>query len=261
MKNVVDLFLQLVRIPSPLYKVGEIQKYLKALFTDLFPMADIWQDTAGNDHSDYEAGNLLINIPASVGYEHYSILAVEAHVDTVDVRGEIKPIIKDQVISSDGSTILGADDKAGIAAICAAAGIIKDFSHGPIQILFTVGEEMSMYGVKALDFSKIKAKEILCVDGFSPKDLITACAGKIKYQAKFMGKGGHGAFPEKGVNAIEIAARVISSCMRLGLTGRMENHIIHNISEIQSHEGKSEFPSTNVIPAETIVSGELRGLS
>lgn len=262
MLTVVNLFMQLVKIPSPLYKVGEIQRFLLNFFNNLSPNAEIIIDSAGREHPEFETGNMLINIPASPGLENLPTLAVEAHIDTVKEEKMINPVLDliEGKITSDGTTILGADDKAGIAAICMAAQVINNFPHGPIQIIFSVGEESSMYGMRGFDFSAIKATSILCVDGFQPTSIINACAGKIKYRATFYGKSAHGAEPEKSVNAIYLAARAVSNCMAWNLTGRLGNGVIHNISEVQSHEGISEYPSNNTIPGTCSIAGELRGL-
>jgi len=257
--DVLDLFLQLVKIPSPLYKVGAIQEFLKGIFNN-YPKAEIIMDEAGSEHPDFEAGNMLINIPATIGYEHLPVLAVEAHVDTVKEDNPIEPIVHLKKVTSDGTTILGADDKAGVAAICIAMELLKDSSHGPIQIIFSVGEEASMYGMSGFDFKKIEAKQILCIDGFEPTHIINACAGKIKYRALFIGKEAHGAEPEKANNAIALASVAIADCILRGLMDRTKSGVIHNVAEIQSHEGPSDFPSNNTIPGACSVSGELRGL-
>jgi tripeptide aminopeptidase len=260
--NALQLFLKLVTIPSPTYQVGKIQSFLTDLFLATFPEAGIYNDSAGQDMiPGFEAGNLLINIPASPGKQDYPILAIEAHVDTVPENNPTIPLVTAGIVYSDGTTILGADDKAAVAAIWEAMQIVNVSPHGPIQIIFSVGEESSMYGMRAFDFSKIKADTILCVDGFSPCEVITACAGKIKYRATFTGQSAHGAEPEKAINAITMAAAAIATCDMHHLTGRLNNGMINNIAEIQSHSGESQYPHNNTIPGSCIVSGEIRGFS
>ncbi len=256
-------FTELAMIPSPLYAVGKIQQHIASWLSKLFPGIISIVDLAGNDNPKYELGNMYIRVPASPGYEALPCLAVEAHVDTVPlIEGQNNSLaIKNGIVSIVRGGILGADDKAGVAAILAALTTIKDQPHGPIEVIFSVGEELSMYGIKEFNFKQLEAKTILCVDGFSPLTINNACAGKIKYQATFVGQSGHGAFPEKGINAIEMAAYAIQQCISFGYTGRLENGAIHNISEFQSHEGSPLFPSTNVIPGKAVVAGELRGLS
>lgn len=259
----LSFFTELAMIPSPLYAVGNIQRHIAKLVNGIFPGIHCSIDSAGRNIDGYEAGNMLISIPASPGCEKLPYLAVEAHADTVPlIEGQENALsIKDGVVSIAKGGILGADDKAGIAAILAALTTIKDQPHGPIQIIFSVGEELSMYGIKEFDFASLRSKTILCVDGFSPLTINNACAGKIKYQATFTGKSGHGAFPEKGINAVVMASMAVANCHLNHAIGRFGNGVIHNISEFQSHEGPALFPSTNVIPGRAVVSGELRGLS
>lgn len=83
-------------------------------------------------------------------------------MDTVKPGKGIKPIIKDGVIYSDGTTILGGDDKGGIAAIVEALRVIKEnnIDHANIEVVFTIAEETGLLGAKNLDYSKISAKSI-----------------------------------------------------------------------------------------------------
>ena len=81
-------------------------------------------------------------------------------MDTVVPRNGIKPSIKDGYIVSDGTTILGADDKAGLASMFEAIRVLKEknIPHGTIEFIITVGEESGLVGAKALDRERITAK-------------------------------------------------------------------------------------------------------
>lgn len=83
-----------------------------------------------------------------------------AHMDTVAPGNGIRPVIKDGIIGTDGSTILAGDDKSGIAAIMEALAVIKekDLPHRSADILFTIGEEGGMNGAKNMDYSMLKGK-------------------------------------------------------------------------------------------------------
>ena len=96
-------------------------------------------------------------------------------MDTVSPGRGIKPQIKDGIISSDGTTILGADNKAGIAAVVEALAAIKenDIDHGDIEVVFSIFEEGGLYGAKGLDYSKINAKKAFVIDsGGAPGTII-----------------------------------------------------------------------------------------
>lgn len=276
--RVIKTFVRLAEIPSPKLQVRKIMRHLAQLFIQEFGLAP-FVDEAGKDMPGFECGNMFVDIPATSGCEHLPCLGVEAHVDTVAVPADasINVVVEDDVIRTDVTTILGADDKSGLTAIVEALRLMKELRlpHGPIQVYITVGEENSMYGLREMDFGLVKAQSVVCVDGLEGNTAWRSCAAKLKYKIKFVGKAGHGALPESTLNAILMAAAAISSARCRDLFGpgdigqpyvfgviladKQEDQVWHNISEIFSHqEGASNFPSTNVVPGEVIVSGEFR---
>jgi tripeptide aminopeptidase len=139
-KRLLKTFLQLVQIPSPSKEegrvVGYIIKRLRSL--GLKPFQDGF-------------GNLIVNIKGKI--READPIFFNAHMDTVATDGKVKPQIKKGIIYSDGSTILGADDKAGIAAILELTTVLKEenIAHGNIQLIFTAAEEIGLKGAKNLD--------------------------------------------------------------------------------------------------------------
>ena len=266
-KEPIQIFMDLVKIQSPLMQTGDIQLYLfeffKNLFSDSETETDIITDEAGRNIAGYEAGNLIIRIAATPGCEHLPPLAIEAHVDTVPTTGDVIPFIEDGKVWSKGSNILGADNKSGVAAACAVAQSLKNTPHGPTEFIFSVGEEFSMYGMKDFSLENLNSKTVLCTDGLNSNTIFNGCLGKIKYKAHFHGTTGHSAWPEKTINAAVIAACGVEWCDKMGLLGRIDDtgNTMHAVSEIMSHTGDIMFPSTNVVPAKTTVCGELRGLT
>src|SRR5699024_8195519 len=106
-----------------------------------------------------------------------------SHMDTVVPGQNIQPIIKDGLISSDGSTILGADDKAGLAAIIETIRVLKEdgIKHGDLQFIITAGEESGLVGAKELDLSKVKAEYGYALDSkCEVGDLIVAAPTQAK---------------------------------------------------------------------------------
>ena len=71
-----------------------------------------------------------------------------AHTDTVWPTPEMEPVVRDSAVHTDGSSVLGADDKAAVAAIVEAVEAIADagLPHPPVEVLFTVGEEVGHIG-------------------------------------------------------------------------------------------------------------------
>ncbi|MFP3359437.1 M20/M25/M40 family metallo-hydrolase, partial [Planococcus sp. SIMBA_143] len=120
---------------------------------------------------------------------------------------------------SDGSTILGSDDKAGIASLIEAIHSIKEsgMSHGDIEIVITVGEESGLVGAKAFDASQLKSRFGYAIDSTGKVGtVVTSAPTQSKIEAHIHGKTAHaGVAPETGVSAINIAARAISQ-MKLG---------------------------------------------
>jgi tripeptide aminopeptidase len=176
-------------------------------------------------------------------------------MDTVSPGKGIKPVIKDGVIYSDGTTVLGGDDKAGIAAILEAIETVieKGIPHGDIEVVFSIYEEGGLYGAKNLDYTKLKAKKGFVLDsGGNPGEIIIQGPAQNKIYAKFIGKEAHaGVAPENGISAIQMAAEAISNMKLL----RIDEETTANIGVISGGE------ATNIVTKEVKIQGEARSLS
>src|SRR5262245_10848386 len=166
--TVLDTFLRLVRIDSP---SGEEAALVAALEPELRALGfETWRDTPGN---------LLGRRPGRGSTAGAAPLIFNAHLDTVEPGRGIKPRIEDGVVRTDGTTILGADDKAGIAAILEgirAADADPDVPCRPLEIVFTVEEETGLIGAKGLDVSTLVGRQAVVLDSDGP-------IGKIVNQA------------------------------------------------------------------------------
>ncbi len=166
----------------------------------------------------------------------------------------IKPSVKDGYIVSDGTTILGADDKAGLAAILETIRTLKEnnVEHGDIQFVITVGEESGLVGAKALDGSLLQAKYGYAIDSNGAVgDIIVAAPTQAKLHAVMKGKTAHaGLAPEKGVSAITLAAKSIAK-MPLG---RIDEETTANIGRFEG--GKQ----TNIVADHVEILAEARSL-
>jgi tripeptide aminopeptidase len=175
-------------------------------------------------------------------------------MDTVPGRG-IEPVIRDEGVYSAGDTILGADDKAGIAAILEAVQLLKeeDVTHGNIEILLTVGEEQGLLGAKALELDQVKASMGFVLDSNGEIGSIIVqgpCQNGV--EATIIGKAAHaGMNPQDGINAIQVAARAINA-MRLG---RIDHETTANLGVIQGGEAR------NIVPDTVFIKGETRSLN
>jgi tripeptide aminopeptidase len=243
-------FFDLVQIESPSFREKKIVSYLKGYLEEL--NLEVLIDSTGKKIGG-NTGNLIGFLNGK--NKEAPTLLFAAHMDTVVPCSSVKPSIEDGIIKSDGSTILGADDKSGITAILEMLEIISENNIfcGDIEIVFTVAEEKGLLGAKNLDLSKLKAKYAYVVDCEGP---IGKVANKAPSQdwirACFKGKSVHaGLYPERGINAIVAASKAISK-MRLG---RIDEETTANIGVI---EGGT---ATNIVPDLVKVEGEARSLS
>jgi len=145
MDELVRIFCDLVRIHSESGNEEVFLRYLAPLFRERLD-ADC---ALGGD------GNLIARVP-SRGCDSDEPIMLAAHADTVKPGVGIEPVIESGVIRSDGSTILGADNKAAIAEILVAVETAE--VRPPLEIVITHGEEIGLLGAKALDRSTVRAR-------------------------------------------------------------------------------------------------------
>lgn len=242
-------FLELVQVDSETKNEAEIAKVLKQKFLELG--VDVVEDdtTATTGHG---AGNLICTLKGSK--EQVDTIYFTSHMDTVVPGKGIKPSIKDGYVVTDGTTILGADDKAGLAVMLEVVRVLKEqsISHGTIQFIITVGEESGLVGAKALDPTLLVAKYGYALDSDGKVgNIIVAAPTQAKVKATIFGKTAHaGVAPEKGISAITIAAKAIS---RMPL-GRIDEETTANIGRF---EGGTQ---TNIVCDHVEILAEARSL-
>lgn len=247
--RVVKEFIELVQIDSETKNEAEIAKVLTEKLTKLG--LDVTEDNA-KDITGFGAGNLICNLKGTK--PGVDTIYFTSHMDTVVPGNNIKPSIKDGYIVSDGTTILGADDKAGLAAILESIRTLKEnnIEHGDVQFIITVGEESGLVGAKALDESLLKAKYGFAIDSNGDVgDIVVAAPTQAKVNAIIKGKTAHaGVAPEKGVSAITIAANAIAK-MPLG---RIDSETTANIGSFIGGE------QTNIVCDYVEIKAEARSL-
>lgn len=243
--DVISYFLRLVAIDS---ESKNERGMIDALKLDLEELGceveedDAHQKTGGN------AGNLHAIFPGSIDK---APLLLCAHVDTVTPGKGIKAKIVGDKIVTDGTTILGSDDKSGIAEIMIALKRLKDngIAHAPVEILFTISEEIGLLGAKYFDKSKLKSAFGYALDTHRVGELIVGAPSQNSFKAVFYGKEAHaGVEPEKGLNAIRIASEAIAA-MPLG---RIDFETTCNVGIISGGE------ATNIVPNKVMIKGEAR---
>jgi tripeptide aminopeptidase len=194
------------------------------------------------------SGNLIARFAGNVDAP---ALLLNAHMDTVEPGRGVRPTLENGVFKSCGDTILGADDKSGIAILIEVMHAIKEAKqpHGPIELVFTVCEEVGLLGAKNLDYSLISAKTGFSLDSRDTEAIITQAPAANKLEFSLHGKDAHaGTEPERGINAISLASKAIAALE----LGRIDPETTCNIGMIQGGI------ATNIIPNLVSVKGEVR---
>lgn len=238
-------FLDLVRIDSPSGEEGECARYCERALIDAG--CDVtYDDSAASTGSD--VGNLIATLPGDAP----GVLILSAHLDCVEPCRGVEPVVRDGVVFSSGDTILGSDDKAGLAA---ALECVRRLSEGggsrpTVRCVFTVQEEVGLRGAKALAEDHVQGDVCLVLDADGePGGIVTSAPTHHTFTARFEGRAAHaGVEPEAGISAIAMAASAIS---RVPI-GRIDEATTANIGTI--HGGSA----TNVMAATVTMTGECR---
>ncbi len=176
-------------------------------------------------------------------------ILVSTHMDTAGTDRGIVPIIGDDgVIRTDGSTILGADDKSGLAGCLELLTLLNEnpgTSHPTIEFVVSVGEESGLVGSRQMDVSRLNATHGFVLDTAGVMGSITYWSPTSVYlTVTFHGRKAHaGVEPEKGVSAIQVAADAIAA-MTLG---RIDEETVANIGSITGGEARNIIPDTAVL--------------
>ncbi|MFO7576551.1 MAG: M20/M25/M40 family metallo-hydrolase [Pelovirga sp.] len=244
-QRLTDEFFRLAAIDSPSYREGAIAGYLAQRFRQLG--ASVAFDDAG-DRIGSESGNMTARLPGSRAGDPF-LLCV--HMDTVSPAQDVQPVLHDGIFSSAGHTILGADDKAGIAEIIEAIEVLKEqqIPHVPLEVVITVCEEQGLLGAKEFDYTTLTARHGVALDTTGIDRVINRAPAANRFAIDITGLEAHaGVCPEEGISAIGIAARAIA---RMPL-GRIDGETTANIGTI------SGGIATNIIPGQVSLRGEVR---
>jgi peptidase T-like protein len=229
-ERIIQEFMELVQVDSETRNEGQISAVLKQKFAALGLTLEEDDAAAKTGHG---ANNLFATLAPSGG-SNAPVILFTSHMDTVTPGNGIKPRLDDDgYIRSDGTTILGADDKAGLAAMFEAIRVLKEqqIPHGEIQFVITVGEESGLLGARAMDGSKLRAKLGFALDSNGEiGDIAVAAPTQAKVTIKLHGKSAHaGVNPEDGISAIQVASKAVA---RMPL-GRIDEETTANIGRFE----------------------------
>lgn len=211
---------------------------------------EVTEDASGAETGS-SAGNLLARVQAP---ERARTILLCAHLDTVPLDAPVEVVEVEGVLANRNEAILGADNKAAVAVILAAARRVLTRGGPPvgIEILFTTCEELALRGAKAFDLSALRSEYGFVFDHASPiGELILAAPTYFNVEGRFRGKAAHaGLCPEKGHSAIEAAAAAVAAAR----FGRLDAQTTTNVGRI---EGGT---ASNVVAERCFVQCEARSI-
>lgn len=241
-KRILGEFQRLVRFDAESGHEEEIGVYLQRKLQDL-----------GLSVSKDKAGNLYGFLP---GTRSGDALLFSAHMDTVSPgKGKKAVLHEDGRITSDGTTVLGADDVSGLTAILESLTVIQETEllHPDLEILFTTGEELFGLGSEVFDYTCLRSRSAYVLDLTGPVGTAAVQAPSIlSVDIAVTGRASHAGFaPEAGINALTISARALSELK----TGHTDPETTVNFGVISGGEGR------NIVPAKIHMQGEVRSLN
>ncbi len=243
-EQLITTFTDLARISSPSWREAGVIRYIMKRLQKL--------RVPYEKHPCGESFNLLARLPGDSSKE---AILFSCHTDTVGPCEKVTPIIKGNKITSDETSILGADNKAAIACFLEALHLIREkkIPHGPIEFIFSCAEEVGLYGIKGFDISQLTATAAFVFDS-------SGKIGKIVVEAPFdmtmeltmRGKAAHaGIEPERGISAIRVLSEIISRIPH----GRIDAESTVNVGII------SGGTATNIVAEEAYAKLEARSRS
>jgi tripeptide aminopeptidase len=242
--GVLDLFLELAAIPSP---PGDERAVADRVIAELRALElQVDEDGAGPEMGS-NAGNLLCRLePTNEGLPIFLC----AHLDTVPPEGPIEPVVEDGVVRNAGGTILGADDKAAVAAMIEGVRQLLEEKrpHAGLELLFTQKEEVGLRGAYAFDHSRLAARHGFVYDQGNPiGEIVLGAPHAHALDVTFRGQAAHaGMAPEEGRSAIAAAARAIAD-LRLG---RIDEETSANVGTIEGGTARNIVPDRCMLRVE-----------
>ncbi len=238
-----DEFLDLVSISSLSRREGAIARRLETTLKAMGARVEV--DDAGEKVGG-ETGNLLARFAGTKPGATPFLLS--GHMDTVGPAEKIHVRVEGDIVRSDGTTVLGGDDKAGIGAILEAIRVLREqkIPHGDIEVVLSICEETGLLGAKHFDTGRLTARRGLVLDVDGVCELITRAPAANRLSVTVTGLEAHaGVCPERGMSAIQIASEAIAG-MKLG---RMDAETTANLGVIEGGL------STNIVPARVSIRG------
>ena len=249
-KQIIDLFKELVLIKGTSLQEHRVVTFMRHFISDM-PL-QIIEDDAGKKLGG-TSGNLIV-VPNHVDITK-PLDVFMAHMDTVRDTSGIEVLEVDGRLQSDGTSQLGADNRAGMAVVLNLLADWKKWQESDrnYMAVFSIAEEIGLLGASKLDLGGFNVESVWVFDSSKrPGSYIQVCAGASLFTATFKGKAAHSAVnPEAGISAIKVAAEAVSRFQ----IGRIADMTTVNIGTIKGGY------ATNVVAPECEVHGEIRAIS
>jgi len=246
-ERLLSTFLDLVRLPTPPGFEKAAAEYCAEALADAG--CRVWYDDAA-EKTGSDTGNLIAELPGTSP----GVLALSAHLDVVEPCHGIEPVVTDGIVHSAGPTILGADDRAGLAAAIETVRRLAEgtAAHPTVRTIFSIQEEVGLHGAKFLRPEDVACDLCLVLDAEgTPGGIVVGAPTHYTFAAEFTGRAAHaGVCPEQGISAIRMTARAIET-MELG---RLDARTTANVGSIKGGR------ATNVVTARCDLTGECRSL-
>ena len=247
--RLINSFIKMANISSPSLKEREFADYLIKKLRSLG--MEISEDGAGEVIGG-DCGNITAVLKGDKSKES---IMFSAHMDTVGPCENVLAVMVGSRIESKGDTVLGGDDKIGVAGIVEMLECIVEgkLAHPDIIVIFSVAEEIRLLGAKEYNFDDISVKRGIILDSSGkPGTLVNQAPFHDEITFIFRGKSAHaGIEPEKGLNALFVASEAISQMT----IGRIDGETTFNLGKIEGGL------ATNIVMEEVRIIGEIRSFS
>ena len=242
-------FTELCEIDSPSRREGRISRRLQELFREL-GAAEIIEDGSAAE-TGAECGNLVVRFDGGL---ELAPIFLSCHMDTVEPAEGVRVHREGDLFTSAGDTILGSDDKSGIAACIEALRLLQETGtpHRPVELVITTCEEIGLVGAKALDPDLVRAREGYALDSSGFARVITHAPAANRLTITVSGVAAHaGLHPEWGVNAVLVAAQALARVP----SGRIDDETTANFGTIVGGT------ASNIVPERVVIEAEVRSHS
>lgn len=248
-ERLAALFTELCEIDSPSRREGNMSRRLQELFRELGADEIIEDDSSNRTGS--ECGNLIVRYHGDLAL---TPIFFSCHMDTVQPAEGVKVKRIGDLFTSAGDTILGSDDKSGIAACIEAIRGMRETNQPfrPVEFVITTCEEIGLIGAKTLDVQLVRAREGYALDSSGFARVITHAPAANRVNITINGVAAHaGLHPEWGVSALILAAQALAKAPH----GRIDEETTANFGTI------SGGTASNIVPETVVIEGEVRSHS